>query len=117
VENESSGQTADVAAQRATVSAELEARVEEDRSSRAAAFAFLASSIFWLLIGSFAGLIASEKLTQPDFLTGSAWLTFGRIRIRRREPSLAIALRHGQAGQNFKRNTGPAGARRVIEQF
>ena len=80
VENESSGQTVDVAAQRATVSTELDARVEEDRSSRAAAFAFLTSSIFWLIIGSFAGLIASEKLTSPDFLTGSAWLTFGRIR-------------------------------------
>jgi cytochrome c oxidase cbb3-type subunit I len=80
VESESSGRTDDTAAQRAVVSAELEARVEEDRSSRAAAFAFLTSSIFWLLLGSFAGLIASEKLTAPDFLTGSAWLTFGRLR-------------------------------------
>ena len=62
------------------MSAELAARVEEDRSSRAAAFAFLTSSIFWLLLGTLAGLIASEKLTAPDFLTGSAWLTFGRIR-------------------------------------
>jgi cytochrome c oxidase cbb3-type subunit 1 len=79
VGSESSGRTDDDA-QRAAVSAELEARVEQDRSSRAAAFAFLTSSIFWLLLGSFAGLIASEKLTSPDFLTGSAWLTFGRIR-------------------------------------
>jgi cytochrome c oxidase cbb3-type subunit 1 len=61
-------------------SAELEARVEQDRSSRAAAFAFLTSSIFWLILGSVAGLIASEKLTSPDFLTQSAWLTFGRVR-------------------------------------
>jgi cytochrome c oxidase cbb3-type subunit I len=80
IESESSGRTDETAAQRAAVSAELEARVEEDRSSRAAAFAFLTSSIFWLLLGSFAGLIASEKLTAPDFLTGSAWLTFGRLR-------------------------------------
>jgi cytochrome c oxidase cbb3-type subunit 1 len=80
VESESSGRTDDDAAQRAAVSEDLEARVEQDRSSRAAAFAFLTSSIFWLLLGSFAGLIASEKLTYPDFLTGSAWLTFGRIR-------------------------------------
>jgi cytochrome c oxidase cbb3-type subunit 1 len=80
VESESSGRTHDTAEQRAAISAELEARVEEDRSSRAAAFAFLTSSIFWLLLGSFAGLIASEKLTAPDFLTGSAWLTFGRMR-------------------------------------
>jgi cytochrome c oxidase cbb3-type subunit I len=80
VENESSGRADDKAARPAAVSADLEGRVEQDRSSRAAAFAFLTSSILWLLLGSFAGLIASEKLTSPDFLTGSAWLTFGRVR-------------------------------------
>jgi cytochrome c oxidase cbb3-type subunit 1 len=61
-------------------SAELEAREAQDRSSRAAAFAFLTSSILWLVLGSIAGLIASQKLTSPDFLTQTAWLTFGRIR-------------------------------------
>jgi cytochrome c oxidase cbb3-type subunit 1 len=61
-------------------SPELEAREAQDRSSRAAAFAFLTSSILWLVIGSVAGLIASQKLTSPDFLTQYAWLTFGRIR-------------------------------------
>jgi cytochrome c oxidase cbb3-type subunit 1 len=80
VENKASGRTEDDAAQRTAISAELEARVEEDASSRAAAFAFLTSSIFWLVLGSLAGLIASEKLTSPDFLTASPWLTFGRIR-------------------------------------
>jgi len=79
IESNASG-TSDDALQSVAVSAELAARVEEDRSSRAAAFAFLTSSIFWLLLGSLAGLIASEKLTEPDFLTGSAWLTFGRVR-------------------------------------
>lgn len=64
----------------AVASPELEAREEQDRSSRAAAFAFLTSSILWLVLGSIAGLIASQKLTSPDFLTQSAWLTFGRIR-------------------------------------
>jgi cytochrome c oxidase cbb3-type subunit I len=64
----------------ATASPELEARTAQDRSSRAAAFAFLTSSILWLVLGSIAGLIASQKLTSPDFLTETAWLTFGRVR-------------------------------------
>jgi cytochrome c oxidase cbb3-type subunit I len=59
---------------------ELEARRAQDRSSSAAAFAFLTSSILWLVLGSLAGLIASHKLTSPDFLTQAAWLTFGRMR-------------------------------------
>ncbi|MCG5078148.1 cbb3-type cytochrome c oxidase subunit I [Paraburkholderia tagetis] len=57
-----------------------EARLKQDRSSRTPAFAFLSSSIVWLVLGSLAGLIASQKLTSPDFLAQSAWLTFGRIR-------------------------------------
>jgi cytochrome c oxidase cbb3-type subunit 1 len=80
VENAASGRPDDHDAWRAEMSAELAERLEEDASSRAAAFAFLASSIFWLLLGSVAGLIASEKLTSPDFFTASAWLTFGRVR-------------------------------------
>ena len=79
IESKASG-TSDDALQSVAMSAELAARAQEDRSSRTAAFAFLTSSIFWLLLGSLAGLIASEKLTEPDFLTGSAWLTFGRVR-------------------------------------
>jgi cytochrome c oxidase cbb3-type subunit I len=61
-------------------SPELELRVAQDGSSRGAAFSFLTSSILWLVLGSIAGLIASEKLTSPDFLTQAAWLTFGRMR-------------------------------------
>jgi cytochrome c oxidase cbb3-type subunit I len=64
----------------AAASPELEAREAQDRSSRAAAFAFLTSSILWLVLGSVAGLIASQKLTSPDFLTQTAWLTFCRVR-------------------------------------
>jgi cytochrome c oxidase cbb3-type subunit 1 len=64
----------------APASPELEAREAQDKSSRAAAFAFLTSSILWLVLGSAAGLIASQKLTSPDFLTQTAWLTFGRVR-------------------------------------
>jgi cytochrome c oxidase cbb3-type subunit 1 len=38
------------------------------------------SAIGWLLLGSFAGLISSLKLHNPDWLTGQEWLTFGIIR-------------------------------------
>lgn len=59
---------------------ELAARAKQDESSRGPAFAFLSSSVVWLVLGSIAGLVASQKLTAPDFLTQSAWLTFGRVR-------------------------------------
>ncbi|KWB64037.1 hypothetical protein WL37_20435 [Burkholderia ubonensis] len=59
---------------------ELQKRAQQDASSRGPTFIFLCSSVFWLLLGSVAGLVASQKLTSPDFLTQSAWLTFGRIR-------------------------------------
>ncbi|QDW52848.1 MULTISPECIES: cbb3-type cytochrome c oxidase subunit I [Burkholderia] len=59
---------------------ELAERARLDASSRGPTFVFLSSSVFWLLLGSVAGLVASQKLTAPDFLTQSAWLTFGRVR-------------------------------------
>ncbi|KUY81192.1 cbb3-type cytochrome c oxidase subunit I [Burkholderia sp. RF4-BP95] len=59
---------------------DLQERAQQDASSRGPTFIFLCSSVFWLLLGSVAGLVASQKLTSPDFLTQSAWLTFGRIR-------------------------------------
>jgi cytochrome c oxidase cbb3-type subunit I len=59
---------------------ELNNRARQDASSRGPAFVFLISSILWLILGSVAGLIASQKLTSPDFLTQAAWLTFGRMR-------------------------------------
>jgi cytochrome c oxidase cbb3-type subunit 1 len=81
VESESSGIRFDAASLHTVAkSAEFEERIVIDRSSRTAAFAFLTSSMLWLVLGSIAGLIASQKLTAPDFLTGSAWLTFGRVR-------------------------------------
>jgi cytochrome c oxidase cbb3-type subunit 1 len=80
VKNAASGRADDHDARRPALTTELDARVELDRSSRDAAFAFLVSSVFWLLLGTIAGLIASEKLTSPDFLAGAAWLTFGRVR-------------------------------------
>jgi cytochrome c oxidase cbb3-type subunit I len=81
IESRSAGTFAHAAAKgMPAASPEFEAREDQDRSSRAAAFAFLASSILWLILGSLAGLIASQKLTAPDFLVQSAWLTFGRVR-------------------------------------
>lgn len=38
------------------------------------------TAVIWLLIGSVFGLMASLKMHMPDWLTGSAPLTFGRMR-------------------------------------
>ena len=59
---------------------ELEARLESDRSSAGPALICLVFAVFWLAVGSFAGLISSIKLHAPDWLTTDAWITFGRIR-------------------------------------
>lgn len=66
-------------AQRADA-ADIQARVVADRSSALPVFLFAAFACLWLLLGSLAGLTASIKLHQPDWLTQQAWLTFGRIR-------------------------------------
>jgi cytochrome c oxidase cbb3-type subunit 1 len=60
--------------------AEIDDRIASDRSSSFPVFMFIAFACFWLLIGSVAGLIASIKLHEPDWLVNDAWLTFGRIR-------------------------------------
>jgi cytochrome c oxidase cbb3-type subunit 1 len=59
---------------------DVAARRAADQSSRAPVLAFLQSAIFWLFVGSVLGLVASLKMTFPDWLTGSAPLSFGRIR-------------------------------------
>ena len=59
---------------------ELAQRARAHRSSATVAFVFLSCAIGWLLLGSFAGLIASIKLHEPDWLTDYEWLIFGRIR-------------------------------------
>ncbi len=56
-------------------------RVEIDAACRAGVLAFLSSSVFWLIFGSLAALIASYKLHAPDWLGHVPWLTFGRIRV------------------------------------
>ncbi|MFW9611086.1 MAG: hypothetical protein ACMV0J_02690, partial [Fluviibacter sp.] len=58
----------------------LRARVEADRSSALPAFIFLSCAVVWLVLASFAGLASSLKLHNPDWLTNTPWLTFGRIR-------------------------------------
>ena len=60
--------------------ADLQDRIAADRSSAFPVFVFIAFACLWLVVGSIAGLIASLKLHEPDWLTGYAWLTFGRIR-------------------------------------
>ena len=59
---------------------ELEDRITSDRSTAFPVFMFITFACMWLVVGSLAGLIASVKLHEPDWLTNYAWLTFGRIR-------------------------------------
>ena len=68
------------AAPTAPDAAELEDRIEADRSTAFPVFMFIAFACLWLVLGSIAGLTSSIKLHQPDWLTDQAWLTFGRIR-------------------------------------
>ncbi len=64
----------------ATDAAQLHDRIEADRSSAFPVFLFIAFACLWLLIGSVAGVVASIKLHEPDWLVNAAWLTFGRMR-------------------------------------
>ena len=43
-------------------------------------FFFFCCAVAWLLVASAAGLTASIKLHEPDWLVQQAWLSFGRIR-------------------------------------
>ncbi len=60
--------------------ADIQARLDADRSSRAPVLVFTASAIVWLVVGSMAGLVVSLKFNLPDWLTASPALTFGRLR-------------------------------------
>ncbi|MCI2811084.1 cbb3-type cytochrome c oxidase subunit I [Eoetvoesiella caeni] len=63
-----------------TSAIEMAAREEADRSSAFPAFVLIGCAVVWLIVASFAGLLASLKLHWPDLLTDSAWLSFGRLR-------------------------------------
>lgn len=51
-----------------------------DESTRLPVLVLLGFALFWLLIGTVLALISSWKMHEPDFLAGSEWLTFGRVR-------------------------------------
>jgi cytochrome c oxidase cbb3-type subunit 1 len=59
---------------------ELRARASADASTAPLVLFFFCCAFTWLLVASAAGLTASIKLHEPDWLTQYAWLTFGRIR-------------------------------------
>jgi cytochrome c oxidase cbb3-type subunit 1 len=63
-----------------TSPAEMAAREAADRSSAFPAFVLIGCAVVWLIVASFAGLLASLKLHWPDLLTDTAWLSFGRLR-------------------------------------
>src|SRR5690606_6221741 len=72
--------------------AEIAERARADESTRPVVFFFFACAVVWLLVASAAGLTASLKLHEPDWLVQQAWLTFGRIR-----PLLLHAVAYGWA--------------------
>ena len=59
---------------------EIAERAAADASTGPLIFFFYCCSIVWLLVASVAGLTASIKLHDPDWLTSQQWLTFGIIR-------------------------------------
>ena len=59
---------------------ELADRAQADASTARLVLVLFCCAVFWLLLASTAGLTASIKLHEPDWLTQQAWLTFGRIR-------------------------------------
>jgi cytochrome c oxidase cbb3-type subunit 1 len=50
-----------------------------DASCRLPLFALFGGAAVWLALSSVLGLIASIKFHSPGFLTGCAWMTYGRI--------------------------------------
>lgn len=56
------------------------ARAGIDAVSRRPVLILLASGIFWLVLGSVFGVMASLKLHWPDWLSAYGPLTFGRVR-------------------------------------
>jgi cytochrome c oxidase cbb3-type subunit 1 len=54
-------------------------RAAIDRSLRHPVMFFFTSGAAWLAVSLLLGLIASLKVTSPGVLSGSGWLTYGRI--------------------------------------
>lgn len=59
---------------------EVDLRLRADESTRKPVLFFFTLALFWLLVGSFFGLIGSFKMHLPDWLVSEPWLTFGRVR-------------------------------------
>jgi len=57
-----------------------EQRVEIDLSLRGPIIHWLTGAVCWLLAGTVFAMLSSHKLTNPEFLANSPWLTFGRVR-------------------------------------
>ena len=51
-----------------------------DASTRLPVLVFYTSAIAWLLLATALGVLTSFKMHAPDFLSGTAFLTWGRIR-------------------------------------
>ncbi len=64
----------------ASDSEEILERARADASTGPLVFFFFCCAVAWLLVASAAGLTASIKLHEPDWLVQQAWLSFGRIR-------------------------------------
>ncbi|WP_309678041.1 cbb3-type cytochrome c oxidase subunit I [Polaromonas sp.] len=73
-------EAADAAPARHADPEELAERARSDASSGPLVFFFYCCAMVWLLVASSAGLTASIKLHEPDWLTAQPWLTFGVIR-------------------------------------
>src|SRR6266576_2422598 len=59
--------------------AQATASGEIDASCRLPMFALVGGAALWLVMSSVLGLIASIKFHSPNFLAGSAWLSYGRV--------------------------------------
>lgn len=57
-----------------------DAQVGIDRAARGPVLVMISSGLFWLLLGSVFGLMASMKMHFPDWLVNEAAFTFGRAR-------------------------------------
>jgi cytochrome c oxidase cbb3-type subunit 1 len=59
---------------------DVDLRLRADSTTRRPVLFVFTFAIFWLLVGSVFGEIASLKLHLPDWLVRQGWLTFGRVR-------------------------------------
>ncbi len=53
---------------------------EIDASMKWPGLLFIVSGVLWLMAGTILAIIASIKMTNPDFLSAWEWMTFGRVR-------------------------------------